>query len=104
MSLNASVKGFFYTFDLNSDQVVTWREYHTVNSFYRKKVKGERKTFQYLDKNLDWRVTPNEFMSSKFNRFLEANTGSAPEIREAPRPASPSNPNGSKLDSGTLWY
>ena len=79
MDIRTALEGYFATYDLNEDDIVTWREYHTVNQFYKKKVKGETKTFQYIDKNQDWRVTHKEFVTAKFYKFVMASQNGTTE-------------------------
>lgn len=71
-NIQQTLEKFFGTYDLNYDDIITWKEYHTINQFYKKRVKGERRTFVYIDKNQDWRITTTEFLATKFYKFLSA--------------------------------
>lgn len=70
MDIHEAMEKYFFTYDLDFNRVVTWKEYHTVNMMYKKRIRTERKTFVYIDKNQDWRVTPREFLATKFYKLI----------------------------------
>lgn len=70
MDVHEAAEAYFATYDLDFNGFITWKEYHTVNMLHRKRVRGERRTFAYIDKNQDWRVTPREFLATKFYKLI----------------------------------
>ena len=62
-------ENWFRVYDLNRDNVITWKEYHSINSYNKKPLKNEKESFSFFDRNLDWRLTPKEFSKAKIQKL-----------------------------------
>lgn len=60
---------FFGLYDLNRDGLITWKEYHSINTYNKKPLKFEKETFSFLDRNHDWRLTPKEFAKVRLQKL-----------------------------------
>jgi Ca2+-binding EF-hand superfamily protein len=60
---------FFDLYDLDGNGVVGWKEYHSINSYNKKPLKSEKEVFTFLDRNIDWKITPKEFAKAKLKKL-----------------------------------
>lgn len=60
---------FFDLYDLNKDKLISWKEYHSINTYNKKPLKYEKEVFAFFDKNTDWRITPKEFAKVKLQKI-----------------------------------
>lgn len=56
-------------YDLNNDKVISWKEYHSINTYNKKPLKSEKEVFSFFDKNSDWRLTLKEFSKVKLQKI-----------------------------------
>lgn len=49
--------------------MISWKEYHSINSYNKKPLKNEKEVFSFFDKNSDWRLTVKEFSKVKLEKI-----------------------------------